>query len=67
MNYGSRELEPGITLCHYMLSELNDIDFQTVPYDTYSCFVPQIVWKRGTILQANDFLNRQAERRWGPA
>ena len=27
MNYGARELEPGITLCHYILEELNDIDF----------------------------------------
>ena len=33
INYGARELEPGITLCQYVLSELHEIDFQTSPYD----------------------------------
>ncbi len=32
INYGKNELEPGITLCHYMLSELSDIDFKVSVY-----------------------------------
>ena len=58
MNYGTRELEPGITLCHYMLSELNEIDFQTVPYDLILTLYRE-AYGRGKILLANDFLNRQ--------
>lgn len=33
INYGAQELEPGITLCQYILSELHEIDFQTQPFN----------------------------------
>lgn len=56
MNYGTRELEPGVTLCHYMLSELNDIDFQTPPYNLILTLYRE-AYSRGEILLANDFLN----------
>ena len=58
MNYGVRELEPGVTLCEYVLSELNDIDFQTVPYDLILTLYRE-AYSQGRILLANDFLNRQ--------
>ncbi len=60
MNYGARELEPGITLCHYVLSELNDIDFQTSPYDLILTLYRES-YGQGRILLANDFLNRQSD------
>ncbi len=60
MNYGARELEPGITLCHYVLSELNDIDFQTSPYDLILTLYRES-YGQGKILLANDFLNRQTD------
>lgn len=59
MNYGARELEPGITLCHYVLSELNDIEFQTPPYDLILTLYRE-AYGQGKILLAGDFLNRQA-------
>ncbi|MEZ0612116.1 DNA primase [Fibrella sp. WM1] len=55
MNYGTRELEPGISLCHYMLSELNDIDFQHTPYDLILNIFRQ-AFSQGDILTADDFL-----------
>ncbi|CCH02252.1 DNA primase [Fibrella aestuarina BUZ 2] len=55
MNYGTRELEPGISLCHYMLSELNDIDFQHAPYDLILNIFRQ-AFSQGDILTADDFL-----------
>lgn len=58
MNYGVRELEPGITLCHYMLSELSDIDFQTSPFDLILTLFRE-AYGQGNILTANDFLDRQ--------
>lgn len=32
VNYGRNELEPGISLCHYMLSELSGIEFKVPLY-----------------------------------
>ena len=59
INYGTRELEPGITLCHYMLSELSDIDFQTAPFNTILTLFRE-AYGQGDILTAGDFLNRRS-------
>ncbi len=56
MNYGSRELEQGITLCQYVLSELHDIEFQTSPYSVILTLYRE-AYNKGTILTAGDFLN----------
>ncbi|GAB4049105.1 DNA primase [Spirosoma litoris] len=58
INHGIRELEPGITLCQYVLSELHDIEFQTSPYDLILTLFRE-AYNRGDILTANDFLSRQ--------
>jgi len=60
INYGARELEPGITLCQYVLSELHEIDFQTPPYDIILTLFRE-AYSRGDILTANDFLNRRSD------
>ncbi|GAB3784913.1 DNA primase [Spirosoma horti] len=60
INYGTRELEPGITLCQYVLSELHEIDFQTSPYDVILALFRE-AYSRGDILTADDFLNRRAD------
>ena len=57
MNYGARELEPGITLCQYVLSELHEIEFQTPPYNLILTIFRE-AYNRGDILTARDFLNR---------
>ncbi|MCK8492461.1 DNA primase [Spirosoma sp. RP8] len=59
MNYGARELEPGITLCQYVLSELHDIEFQTPPFDLILTLFRE-AYHRGDILTAGDFLTQQA-------
>jgi DNA primase len=56
MNYGSRELEQGITLCQYVLSELHDIEFQTSPFSIILALYRE-AYTKGTILTASDFLN----------
>lgn len=61
MSHGARELEPGITLCQYVLSELHDLEFQTEPYDLILTLFRE-AYSRGDILTANDFLNRQDNR-----
>ncbi|QDK82891.1 DNA primase [Spirosoma sp. KCTC 42546] len=61
MSHGARELEPGISLCQYVLSELHDIEFQTGPYDLILTLFRE-AYSRGDILTANDFLNRQDNR-----
>ncbi|ARK09653.1 DNA primase [Fibrivirga algicola] len=58
MNYGTRELEPGITLCHYILSELNDIDFQHAPYDLILTLFRE-AFSRGDTLTADDFVQQR--------
>lgn len=58
MNYGSRELEQGITLCQYVLSELHEIEFQTTPYGLMLTLFRE-AYNRGEILTADDFLNHQ--------
>ncbi|MBC3784301.1 DNA primase [Spirosoma utsteinense] len=58
INYGARELEPGITLCHYILNELHEIDFQTSPFDLILTLFRE-AYSRGEILTAGDFLNRR--------
>lgn len=57
INYGAKELEPGITLCQYVLSELHEIEFQTAPFDLIVALFRE-AYSRGEILTANDFLNR---------
>ena len=59
INYGARELEPGITLCQYVLSELHEIDFQTYPFDLILTLFRE-AYGRGDILTAGDFLNRRS-------
>ncbi|WP_375447127.1 DNA primase [uncultured Fibrella sp.] len=58
MNYGTRELEPGITLCHYILSELNGIDFQHAPYDLILTLYRE-AFNRGETLTADDFVQQR--------
>lgn len=58
LNYGARELEPGITLCQYVLSELHDIDFQTSPYNLILTLYRE-AYAQGDILLAADFLNQR--------
>lgn len=58
MNYGIRELEPGITLCQYVLSELHEIDFQTSPFSLILTLFRQ-AYSRGEILTADDFLSHR--------
>lgn len=58
MNYGARELEPGITLCQYILSELHEIDFQTSPFNLILTLFRE-AYTRGDILTAGDFLNHR--------
>ncbi len=65
INYGARELEPGITLCQYVLSELHEIDFQTSPYNLILTLFRE-AYNRGDILTAGDFLNRRANEPEGP-
>ncbi len=57
LNYGSRELEPGITLCQYILAEIADIDFQTAPYDLMIRLYRE-AFLHGDILTADNFLDR---------
>ncbi|GAB2529560.1 DNA primase [Spirosoma aerophilum] len=64
INYGARELEPGITLCQYVLSELHEIDFQTSPYDLILTLFRE-AYSRGDILTAGDFLNRHTSKTEG--
>ena len=59
INYGARELEPGITLCQYVLSELHEIDFQAYPFDLILTLFRE-AYGRGDILTAGDFLNRRS-------
>ena len=56
MNYGARELEPGVSLCHYILSELDDIDFQHEPYGQILTLYRDI-FSQGRILMADDFMH----------
>ena len=60
VNYGTRELEPGITLCQYILSELDDINFQTTPYALMLRLYRE-AFLHGDILTADDFLNQPNE------
>ncbi|GAA4458656.1 DNA primase [Nibrella saemangeumensis] len=57
INYGARELEPGISLCHYMLSELGDIQFQYAPYDLMLTLFRE-AFQRGDILTSGHFLSQ---------
>ncbi len=56
LNYGTRELEPGFTLCRYMLEELNNIVFQTPPYDRMLAQFRES-FAEGVVLTADHFLN----------
>ncbi|GAB3555726.1 hypothetical protein GCM10027577_42160 [Spirosoma fluminis] len=59
INYGTRELEPGITLCQYVLDELHEINFQTAPFDLILTLFRE-AYSRGETLTATDFLSRRA-------
>ncbi|GAB3502968.1 DNA primase [Spirosoma knui] len=59
INYGTRELEPGITLCQYILDELHEINFQTAPFDLILTLFRE-AYSGGKTLTATDFLNRRA-------
>ncbi|GAB3564153.1 DNA primase [Spirosoma luteolum] len=61
INYGARELEPGITLCQYVLSELHEIDFQTPPYNLILTLYRE-AYSRNEILVAEDFLSQRISR-----
>ncbi|CCH55739.1 DNA primase [Fibrisoma limi BUZ 3] len=54
INHGMRELEPGVTLCHYILSELHEVNFQTPPYDVMLTLFRE-AYSQGKILTSNDF------------
>ena len=60
MNYGARELEPGVSLCHYILSELNDIDFQHEPYGQLLTLFRDS-FSQGRILMADDFMHQRVD------
>ena len=60
MNYGARELEPGVTLCQYVLSELHDIEFQTSPFDLILTLFRE-AYAQGNILTAGHFLNQPVD------
>jgi DNA primase len=58
INYGAQELEPGITLCQYILSELHEIDFQTQPFNHILTHFRE-AYAHGTILTAADFISQR--------
>ena len=60
LNYGARELEPGVSLCHYILSELNDIDFS---HETYGQILNlyRDAFSQGRILLAEDFMHQRVD------
>ncbi|QKZ12027.1 DNA primase [Spirosoma sp. KUDC1026] len=58
INYGSQELEPGITLCQYILSELHEINFQTQPFDHILTHYRE-AYAQGVILTAADFISQR--------
>ncbi|GAB3749565.1 DNA primase [Spirosoma pomorum] len=58
INYGAQELEPGITLCQYILSELHEIDFQTQPFNHILTHFRE-AYTHGTILTATDFISQR--------
>lgn len=58
LNYGTRELEPGITLCHYILSELETIQFQATPY-AFMLTLFREAFMQGEILTFRHFLNQR--------
>ncbi|MBO0934052.1 DNA primase [Fibrella aquatilis] len=60
MNYGARELEPGVSLCHYILSELNDIDFQHEPYGQLLTLFRDS-FSQGRVLMADDFMHQRVD------
>ncbi len=57
INYGAQELEPGITLCQYILSELHEINFKSTPFDSILTLFRE-AYGQGKILTIDDFLNR---------
>jgi len=60
INHGNRELEPGVTLCQYVLSELHEVDFQTPPYDLMLTLFRE-AYSQGNILTATDFFSVERE------
>lgn len=58
LSYSYYELEPGITLCHYMLSELEGIQFQTTPYDLVLTLYRE-AFEKGIVLTLDHFLNQR--------
>ncbi len=61
LNYGARELEPGFSLCRYMLEELNNVVFQTPPYDRMLARF-RTSFAEGVIMTVNSFLQSDDEQ-----
>lgn len=57
INYGTRELEPGISLCQYILAELDDIEFKSMPYNLMLTLYRE-AFLHGDVLTASDFLDK---------
>jgi DNA primase len=55
LNYGRRELEPGISLCRYVLEEMYNITFQTPPYDRMLARF-RAAFTEGLVILADAFL-----------
>ena len=55
VNYGTHELETGISLCHYVLSELGTISFQTPVYQHILTMFRE-AFNKGEVLPTNHFL-----------
>ncbi|GAB2783947.1 DNA primase [Rhabdobacter roseus] len=56
VSHGRRELEPGISLCHYMLSELAGLEFHTPLYN-HLLLVFRQAFSRGEVPDTDYFLN----------
>lgn len=54
--YGTHELEPEISLCHYMLSELGSLEFRTPLYQ-HLLGVFQESFRRGVVPDTDYFIN----------
>ena len=56
VSYGTHELEAGISLCHYVLSELGNISFETPVYQHILTMFKE-AFARGEVLNTQHFLS----------
>jgi DNA primase len=56
--HATKDLEPGVSLCHYVLSELGNIEFET-PVFQHLMASFSTAFSRGEVLDTNYFLNHQ--------